>query len=237
MVSILPLTLAKASARKGGTRLVGPIDLKLGAEGFTMVIGPNGAGKTTLLRLMHGLERCAVGNVNWAVAAEEAHRHQAFVFQTPVMMRRRVLDSLAFPLILRGASKKDAQDKAAEIAARFGLAQLAEHWAPQLSGGEKQKLSLARALVTEPQVLFLDEPCASLDGRATREIEAILQAARAQGTRIIMSTHDMGQARRLAEDVIFMHKGRICEHSDASGFFSAPATARARRFLAGDIVE
>ncbi len=237
MVSILPLTLENATAHMRGKKLVGPVSLTLAPTGFTMVIGPNGAGKTTLLRLMHGLQRCSGGTVAWALPATEARTRQAFVFQSPIMMRRKVRDSLAYPLRLRGMGKAAALEKASHCAASFGLAGLLDSWAPMLSGGEKQKLSLARALIIEPEILFLDEPCASLDGRATREIETILQQAQAGGTRLVMSTHDMGQARRLAQDIIFMLHGAVHEQSDVEPFFTSPQTTEATAFINGDIVE
>ncbi len=237
MVSILPLTLENATAHMRGKKLVGPVSLTLAATGFTMVIGPNGAGKTTLLRLMHGLQRCSGGHVRWAWPTEQARDRQAFVFQSPIMMRRTVRDSLAYPLRLRGMGKAAALEKAAHCAANFGLAELLESRAPLLSGGEKQKLSLARALITKPEILFLDEPCANLDGRATREIEAILQQVQAGGTRVVMSTHDMGQARRLAEDVIFMLHGTVHEQADVEPFFTSPQTPEAMAFINGDIVD
>lgn len=216
---------------------MGPVDYTLAAQGFTVVIGPNGAGKTTLLRLMHGLQRCSGGTVDWAVPVGQARQKQAFVFQSPIMMRRRVVDSIAYPLHLLGVPKSAARAKATDFANRFGLKDLLQNWAPMLSGGEKQKLSLARALITEPEVLFLDEPCANLDGHATREIEALLLAANNSGTRIVMSSHNMGQARRLAVDVIFMHKGIVHEHSPAESFFATPSTPEAVAFINGDIVE
>ena len=237
MVSILPLKMAAATAHMRGKKLVGPVDYTLAAKGLTIVIGPNGAGKTTLLRLMHGLQRCSGGTVNWAVPAGQARKRQAFVFQAPIMMRRRVVDSIAYPLHLLGVPKPEARIKATDFAKQFGLKDLLQNWAPMLSGGEKQKLSLARALITEPEVLFLDEPCANLDGRATREIEALLLTASNSGTRIVMSTHDMGQARRLAVDIVFMHKGKVHEHSPAESFFATPSTREAEAFVNGDIVE
>ncbi len=235
--AILPLRLTDAVARVRGKTLVGPVSLTLGASGLTMVIGPNGAGKTTLLRLMHGLERCRGGAVEWAVARDIARRHQAFVFQAPIMMRRRVLDSLAYPLRLTGVGRAQARAAARASAGRFGLNDLLDSWAPMLSGGEKQKLALARALICDPQVLFLDEPCANLDGRATREFEALLTQEAAQGRRIVMSTHDMGQARRLASEVLFLLGGKIHERAPAEAFFAGPETPEARAFLNGDIVE
>ncbi len=234
---ILPLRLRAAEARRRGKRLVGPVDLELGREGFTIVMGPNGAGKTTLLRLMHGLERLAAGEIRWAVPMREARMRQAYVFQTPIMMRRSVVDSIAYPLRLRGLGRAEARARAARWAGRIGLAEALERPATVLSGGEKQKLSLARALITGPEVLFLDEPCASLDGRAMREIEALLRAAQEGGTRIVMATHDMGQACRLASDVVFLYGGRVHECGPAEAFFNAPRTPEAAAFLKGDIVE
>lgn len=235
--ALLPLTVCGAEVRKRGKRLIGPIDLVLDGQGVTVLIGPNGAGKSTLLQMLHGINRISHGTLSWAVPAAQARARQAFVFQTPVMMRRSVRDNLAYPLRLRGTSRRDARRAAQEWCARIGLAQAETRGATVLSRGEKQKLALARALITAPDLLFLDEPSASLDGSATREIEALLQQAVAGGTRVVMATHDMGQARRLARDVIFLRGGLIHETGTAPAFFDAPRTAAARAFLAGDIVE
>lgn len=235
--SMLPLTLKDATARVRQKRLVGPIDLTIGKSGFTIVMGPNGAGKTTLLRLMHGLQRLSSGSVNWAVDDVTARKKQAYVFQSPIMMRRRVVESISFPLILHGVDKKKARNMAIEWAERVGLGHVLQSWAPMLSGGEKQKLALARALIYQPDILFLDEPCANLDGRATREIEEILKSSQHAGTRIVMATHDMGQARRLATEVVFIYDGMVHEKSDAQSFFDAPSTRKAKAFINGDIVE
>lgn len=235
--SILPLRLSGASVRRKGKVIIGPVDYELGSGGATVVIGPNGAGKTTLLRMMHGMERLASGSVEWAVPERHAREKQAFVFQIPVMMRRTVLENVAYPLRLKGVSKRHAEARAGAWLERIGLAEAAGRQAPVLSGGERQKLALARALIRKPQILFLDEPCASLDGRATREIETILQQARADGIRIVMSTHDMGQARRLATEMVFVHRGALRETGAAESFFGQPVTPEARAFLRGDIVE
>jgi len=133
--------------------------------------------------------------------------------------------------------RKTANSEAERWAARIGLEQALTRSAAVLSGGEKQKLALARALIREPEVLFLDEPCASLDGRATREIETLLLQARADGTRIIMATHDVGQARRLASEVLFILQGKLHEFSPAEVFFENAKTDAARAFLNGDIIE
>ncbi|NVK17009.1 MAG: ATP-binding cassette domain-containing protein [Rhodobacteraceae bacterium] len=236
-MQMFPLEAKGARVRRRGKVLVGPVDLTLGGQGTSIIIGPNGAGKTTLLKMLHGIVRMNGGSLRWGCALEEAQKHQAFVFQTPVMLRRSVIDNIAYPLRLTGSSRRQARSRAADWAGRVGLGEILERQATMLSGGERQKLALARALVREPQVLFLDEPCAALDGRATREIEEILAHAAGSGTRLIMSTHNMGQARRLADEVIFVLQGRIHEFSPAAEFFAGPKTAQARAFLNGDIVE
>ncbi len=237
MTMLFPLRVQAAETRRRGKTLVGPIDLDLQEQGLTCVIGPNGSGKTTLLRLLHGTARLTDGQIQWACPTDVARQHQAFVFQRPVMLRRSVQDNIAYPLIVRGIAAKDAREQAHIWAERVGLDQMLARAAHVLSGGEAQKLALARALITQPRMLFLDEPCAALDGRAIREIETILTDAKTTGTRILMATHDMGQARRLATDVIFLRAGRIHEQGAATAFFDGPQTPEARAFLAGDIVE
>jgi len=233
---MLPLKVTGAEIRRRGKRLIGPVDLLLDGSGPTIVIGPNGAGKTTLLRMLHGIERLSAGEVSWACRLEDARQKQAFVFQMPVMMRRSVRDNIAYPLRLDGVSNRAARAQAEDWAVRVGLAGKEGLPAQVLSGGERQKLALARALVRDPEVLFLDEPCASLDGRAVHDIEEILRDTSARGTRLVMSTHDLGQARRLAREVLFLLHGRVHEQAPAGEFFEGPSTAEARAFLKGEIV-
>lgn len=237
MSALLPLEVKGAVTKRRGKTLVGPVDLRLEGRGATVIIGPNGSGKTTLLNLLHGTVRLHAGSIRWQLGTDAARAAQTFVFQRPVMLRRSVLDNLSYPLVIRGMAAGPAKEKAKEWAARVGLDRLVDRPAPMLSGGEQQKLALARALITEPEVVFLDEPSASLDGRATREIETILQDQKAAGTRLIMSTHDMGQARRIADEVVFLRGGLIHERGPASAFFDTPETHEARAFLNGDIVE
>jgi len=234
--SILPLRLTKATLHRRGKTLVGPVDMTLAPDGFTIVMGPNGAGKTSLLRLMHGLERPSSGRVEWALDEVAARPRQAYVFQQPTLMRRTALDNVAYPLIVHGMKRNAARERAAEALRGVGLADHITKQAWYLSGGERQKLALARALIRNPEILFLDEPCASLDGRAIHDIEHILMTAHAAGTRIVMITHDHGQAKRLAGDVVFVHHGRLHEAAQADAFFASPQTQEAHAFLKGDIL-
>ncbi|MCH2094764.1 MAG: ATP-binding cassette domain-containing protein [Rhodobacteraceae bacterium] len=237
MSNLFPLRVRGAKTLRRGLSLVGPVDLDLDENSTCVVIGPNGSGKTSLLTLLHGTARLSSGSIDWACGTQEARHHQAFVFQQPVMLRRTVEDNIAYPLTLRGTPKAKARRQAGIWARRVGLDAMLSRQATVLSGGERQKLALARALIASPRLVFLDEPCASLDGRATREIEKILTDARAAGTQLILSTHDMGQARRLADQVVFLLNGKVHECSPAKSFFTAPATPEARAFLNGDIVE
>lgn len=237
MSDLFPLVAEGAVVARRGKVMVGPVSLTLGSTGTTIVIGPNGAGKTSLLKMLHGIVRLRSGSVRWSCSPNEARRRQAFVFQTPVMLRRTVRDNLAYPLTLTGTPRGEARDVAGHWAEKVGLGDVLARSAQMLSGGERQKLALARALIRDPDVLFLDEPCSSLDGRATREIEEILISAAAAGTRLVMSTHNMGQARRLATEVIFVLNGAIAEFSPAPDFFRTPRDPRAAAFLSGDIVE
>ncbi|UXX84952.1 energy-coupling factor ABC transporter ATP-binding protein [Roseovarius pelagicus] len=233
----LSVSLKDVRVKRRGRTILGPVNLTLAGSGFTILIGPNGAGKTTLLKVLHGIERISAGTVQWSVADAEARQAQAYVFQRPIMLRRTVRQNLAYPLKLLGVPKSEIAQKVTDWAGRVGLHEMLDHPAPRLSGGEKQKLALGRALVRTPKVLFLDEPCANLDGRSTREIETVLRHANTTGTRIVMTTHDLGQARRLASDVLFLLHGKLHDQGSAPQIFSNPGTAEFQAFLQGDIVD
>ncbi|MCV2869238.1 ATP-binding cassette domain-containing protein [Defluviimonas sp. WL0002] len=236
VAAILPLVLDEIVLRRQGRRILGPVSLNVEAGGITILMGPNGSGKTSLLRAMHGLERLSAGSLHWRVPEIETRARQAFVFQSPIVLRRSVVDNIAYPLILDGMSRKAARALAAARAEEVGLGELLGRPAQVISGGEKQKLALARALMREPEVLFLDEPCANLDPRAMRDIETILRKAADAGTKIVMSTHDSGQARRLAQDILFLCDGRVIEAAPSDAFFALPKTPEARAHINGDLL-
>jgi len=236
-VSILPLRLQDVTVVRSGKTILGPVSLDVAAEGLTIVLGPNGAGKSTLLRAMHGVERISSGKVAWRVPRDQAELRQSFVFQSPIVLRRSVAENIAYPILIRGKARKTALASAAEWATRVGLGAALDRSALVLSGGERQKLALARALITEPEIVFLDEPTANLDGRSMREIEAILQDARDHGTRLVLATHDLGQARRLGTEIVFLLNGQVHEQAASQTFFDSPRTEEAVAFTNGDIVE
>jgi len=233
--SILPLQVDALSLRRGGRRILGPISWVLAGAGITVVLGPNGSGKTSFLRAMHGLERINHGDLQWAAPMSLVRAKQSFVFQTPILMRRSVVECIAYPLLLDGVPRGQALIQASDAATEVGLGAVLNQPAQVLSGGEKQKLALARALIRVPEVLFLDEPCANLDGRSTRDIEAILAVARDAGTRIVMSTHNLGQARRLADDILFLYNGQLVE-AGPNSILETPTTPELAAYLNGDLL-
>ena len=233
VMQLFPLTLNDVVVRRRGKSVIGPINMTLQPDGPTIILGPNGSGKTTLLRLIHGIERLSSGTIKWT--HDDAAQH-AFVFQTPIVLRRSVAENLAYPLSLIKMPKDEIADAVELWLDRINLCELRSAPATRLSGGERQKLAIARALIRKPQVLFLDEPCANLDGHATRAIEALLLEAESAGTKLVMATHDIGQARRLARDLVFMLDGKVHEVAEASKGFDAPETSELAAFLRGDIV-
>ena len=238
--SILPLVLENVSYIMDGTALLRDISFQLPPGRRTALLGYNGAGKSLLLRLCHGLLRPTSGRLRWQGHAGghalKVARAQAMVFQRPVMLRRSVLDNLLFVLKARGWHGETVRQRVHEALRLCGIAHLARHPARTLSGGEQQKLALARAWLLQPEVLFLDEPTASLDPAATLELEALMQRLHENGTTIMFATHDMGQARRLADHVLFLHNGLLLEDAPAEQFFRQPATPEARAFLAGELM-
>jgi tungstate transport system ATP-binding protein len=232
---LLPLQVRGLVFAAGGKRLIDRVDLTLAAGALTVVMGPNGAGKSLLLKLLHGLIEPAAGRVLWGglPAGEAVRRRQALVFQRPVLLRRSVAANVRFVLGLRGT---DSETRCRELLDYVGLAELAGQPARRLSGGEQQRLALARALALEPDVLLLDEPTANLDPAATAAIEAIVQSIHRLGTKVLFVTHDLGQARRLADEVVFLHRGRVLEHTPAPDFFDQPVSREARDYLAGRLV-
>jgi tungstate transport system ATP-binding protein len=229
----LPIVCRSALVVRNGTRLVGDIDLRVERGTFTAVLGPNGAGKSTLLRLLHGLVAPSGGEVRWG---EHGSRPpgQAMVFQRAVLLRRSAAANIRYALRLAGIRGREADARIAEVLSDVGLRALADRPARVLSGGEQQRVALARAWALQPEVLFLDEPTASLDPKAARAVEDIVRDIHSRGTTVVMSTHNLAQARRLASDVVFLYESRQVEHTPATQFFVSPRTSEAALFLEGE---
>ena len=233
---ILHLALENVSYEIGGVRLIKDMNCVFEKGPNSVIIGPNGAGKSLFLRLCHGLLKPSVGSVRWlgAGTTNDLVSAQAMVFQRPVMLRRSVAANVDYALKLRGRTKTDRKEIINEVLGRCGLRRLQEQPARVLSYGEQQKLALARAWALNPEVLFLDEPTASLDPASTHAVEEIVKAIREAGTRIILTTHDLGQARRLGDEILFLHRGRLLERAETDKFFEAPENDLARAFVRGE---
>jgi len=229
---ILPLRLKEVSFRQ----IIAPLSLEIAAGPSTIILGANGAGKSVLMRLMHGLLAPTSGELSWnGQGAARVRRGQAMVFQRPVMLRRSALANVVYALELAGIPAAEREPQAMDALREVGLAALAQRPARVLSGGEQQRLALARAWALHPEVLFLDEPTANLDPGATREIESVIRAFDAAGTKIIMSTHNLGQARRLGDEVLYLHEGRLAERAAVEQFFSRPSSPEADAFIKGEV--
>jgi len=234
--SDLPVTLIEIRILAGAVAILDGISLTLDVGLPTVLIGPNGAGKTTLLRAAMGLIPLSSGRVTWGGRDAPTTERCAIMFQRPTSLRRSAAGNVRYALAAAGVPRADRPTRAAELLTLVGLNGLERRPARRLSGGEQQRLALARALARDPAILFLDEPTASLDPYATKAIEDIVRAVTARGVKVVMSTHDLGQAKRLAGDVVLLHRGRLIEKGPASEFFADPRTQEARTFIAGELL-
>jgi len=235
--SILPLQVRGLRYEAGGSLLIKDMSFRLERGSRTVILGHNGAGKSLLLRLCHGLIQPSAGTLEWEGAAGfgDPATHQAMVFQRPVMLRRTASENVDYALRLRGVPPAERRRLVTDALRRTKLHRHAERQARTLSFGEQQRLALARAWAIQPHILFLDEPTASLDPAVTRAIEELIDALHERGVKIVMSTHDLGQARRLADDILFLHRGRLLAQAQAAQFLDHPDSDAARAFIAGEL--
>ncbi len=233
---VLPITGRGLVLERGGRRIIDNMDFTIEGEGLSVVMGPNGAGKSVLLRLLTGLLKPDAGTVSWAGARPDRARAPSvgMVFQKPVLLRRSALANVRY--VLRTGGRAERTRLAEEALIRAGLAHLSKTPARLLSGGQQQRLAIARALAPDPEVLLLDEPCANLDPAATAVIEALIGDAKARGTKVLLVTHDVAQAKRVADDITFIHDGRIDEQSPAAAFFDNPQSPASRAYLDGRLM-
>ena len=237
--SILPLQARGLCYEAGGIVLIKDMSFRLECGSRTVILGHNGAGKSLLLRLCHGLIQPSAGTLTWegaaAAAIDDPAAHQAMVFQRPVMLRRTAAENVDYALRLRKVPAAERRRLVADALRRTKLHRHADRQARTLSFGEQQRLALARAWAMQPHILFLDEPTASLDPAVTRSIEELINAIHERGAKIVMTTHDLGQARRVADEILFLHRGRLLAQAPAAAFLDRPDNDAARAFIAGDL--
>jgi tungstate transport system ATP-binding protein len=233
---LLPLVARGVDFGINGQRIIDDVSFWIGSSGRTVILGPNGAGKSVMLRRCHGLLKPTRGKIRWGdMSVADAREQQAMTSQKPVLLRRTVNDNLLHVLRVKGVPLGERQALVDAALEQAGLTDLGGRHARDLSGGQQQRLAIARAFVLKPKVLLLDEPTANLDPAAVRGVEELIGAIGAAGTKILMTTHDIAQAKRLAADVMFLNQGRLLEHAPAMEFFSSPKDPVAARFLAGEL--
>ena len=236
--AVLPLVGAKLSVIRNHRMLLNNVNVDFDSGGvLSVIMGHNGAGKSLLLRVLANLIEPTKGRVTWAGSAPDRARAPqiGFVFQRPIMLRRSVRANLAFALATAGVARNNRTHCADKLLAVAGLSGLDNTPARVLSAGEQQQLAIVRALATNPDILLLDEPTAALDPTATLSVERLITQIRRRDRRLILVTHDAAQARRLSDEVLFLHVGQLVERAPAERFFAAPRTAVADAFLAGHI--
>lgn len=234
--SDLPLVLEDVTLRAREVTILDRVSLTFAAGAPTMLVGPNGSGKSSLMRVAMGLVPASGGRVSYGGRTDVPPTRRAIVFQRPVMLRRSAAGNLTYALAAAGMKRAERGAAAQELLDRVGLSALSERPARRMSGGEQQRLAIARALAKHPEILFLDEPTASLDPAATKATEDIIRTIAGQGIKIVMATHDLGEARRLGGEIVLMNRGRIVEAADTQTFFTSPKTDAARRFVAGELL-
>lgn len=231
---MFPIHLDQLRYVPDGREVLAGVNLRLDGEGITVVLGPNGAGKSVLIRLLAGLERPHAGSIAWNGGTEPA-APVAIVFQHPILLRSTVAANAALGLKPLPLSADQVRDRVSQMLTRVGLAHRATDSARHLSGGERQRLALARAWAIRPRLLLLDEPTAALDPSATEAVEKIIREIRTDGAKIVMTTQNLGQAMRLADDVVMLDRGEVREHTPSARFFSRPQSNEARLFMQGEL--
>lgn len=232
---MLPLELKEVCFAVDSRIIIDRVSAEIGAGPRSVILGPNGAGKSVLMRMCHGLLQPTAGAIAWRGGNGDRRSRQAMVFQRPVMLRRSALANVVYGLKLAGFTARECELRARDVLEAVGLEQQGDRSARMLSSGEQQKLALARAWALGPEVLFLDEPTANLDPGATRDVESIIGAIHATGTKIIMTTHNLGQARRLGDEILFLSEGRLVERSPVDRFFREPASTEAAAFIKAEL--
>ena len=228
------IELQSAAVHFGALTALAEVDFTLRGGERVALVGANGSGKTTLLRLLHG-QLPHSGQRRTAIDAQGREPAQAMVFQRPFLLRLSAWHNLMLALWLARVPRQQRHARATQALARVGLAEQRDRPARVLSGGQQQRLALARAWAVRPQVLFLDEPTASLDPGAKREVEQLIAEFAQEGMAVVMSTHNLGQAKRLATRVVYLEGGRVIVDLPTLLFFNQPLPDAAAQFVKGEL--
>ena len=234
MSAVLPIAIRDLSFRPGSRMVLNRLNATITTVGITALIGPNGAGKSVTLRIIDGLLQPDSGTIGFGNRPSQDVR-RALVFQRPGLLRASIARNVALALSPWKLSRQAVAQRVGQALVAVGLADRADEGARRLSGGEQQRLALARAWVTEPELLLLDEPTASLDPGATEEIERLIISMARNGTKVVLVSHNLGQVARLAEDIIVISHGRAVEHGPAHQILSAPRSAEAQAYIKGEL--
>ena len=233
----LPLRLDKVNYSIDNKALIEDFSVEIQSPGISIILGHNGAGKSLLLKLLHGVLQPSSGSIHWQQQTPDSQQYwRTLVLQNPSFFDRSVRFHLEFVLSISQIEKTQQQERIEQALAVCGLSELQKRKVSSLSGGEIQRLSLARAWVLRPKVLLLDEPTVALDPPAAYQFETLVKQFRDSGSKIIMTTHDIPQAQRLADEVIFIYQGKLAEQADATSFFQAPASSIAQHYLSGQLI-
>ena len=233
--SLTPIVVSNLSLLLGKTKILDKIKCKIHNESIVAVLGPNGAGKSMFLKTINGLIGVESRKINFnSIEINNYIRKEiAMVFQKPTLLRRSVFENMQFVL---DKKNKLSNLEIMKLLQRVSLDTFKDKPARLLSGGEQQRLSLARALLINPSLLLLDEPTANLDPYSVNLIEEIILDENKKGKTIILTTHDMGQAKRLAKEILFFNKGKLLEQTKAINFFKKPKTKEAQSYINGKIL-
>ena len=217
---------------RNGTTILDGLSAQIPAAGITALIGPNGAGKSATLRVIDGLIAPDAGSVR---IVGDGPVRRAFVFQRPALLRASALANVALALAPLALSRDERTRRAQAALARVGLGDRAAAPATRLSGGEQQRLALARAWAVEPDLLFADEPTANLDPGATELVEGLIAEIARQGTKVVLVSHNLGQVTRLAVDVVVLARGRAVEQGPTRTLLTSPRAPETRAYITGEL--
>jgi tungstate transport system ATP-binding protein len=227
--------LQGASVSFGSVTALRSVDLTLHRGERLALVGANGSGKTTLLRLLHGLIGCEGRRVAHPLVPEARAAVAAMLFQRPFLISLSARWNVLLGLWLQRVPRAERETRCRSALERVGLANVADRPARELSGGQQQRLALARAWALQPDLLLLDEPTASLDPSAKREVEALIEGIAADGVTVVLSTHNLGQAKRLATRVAYLEGGRLVVDLPVARFFEDELPPEAAQFLRGEL--